>query len=188
MLSQDYESSSSNAWETFTDAPETEDEKACRYLDSVRTNYTVCCQYPVLVVWKWQYDECLKKCTQKGHSFNHCCVFPCCFNKLGVLKVIYADDGNVTSVDVDWRGPVYSFMLSIGNDTRWEPLLNSVVGRCNEQFGGTDGSLHCGEIPNSLFDVIDCCYKQNFLQCPTWNPFLIPECQYTFDFVSKCTW
>lgn len=164
----------------------TENEKIanCKYLNTVRTNFSICCEYPILVIWTYQYLECEEVCTD-NEDFD-CCLLGCCFNKLGVTLLTKDEKGNVLGVDVDWHGLVYSFLLSVGNDTKWEPVLMDSVARCNEQFGGTANGYECSVIPLSLYDVIGCSYIQNYLKCANWNPYEMPECKYTYEFASTC--
>lgn len=98
------------------------------------------------------------------------------------------EEGQTVS-DVDWKGLVYSFLLSVGNDTQWEPVLNLVCERCYQQFSGNprEDEYYCEEIPISLFTVIDCSYVQNFVMCPTYNPHNAKECDYSMQYIKKCT-
>ena len=96
------------------------------------------------------------------------------------------ENGVLLASEINFRGLVYSFMLSIGNDSLWDPVVNNVVSRCYDQFGAVGTEFDCDVIPLSLYEVIRCSYNQNFLQCPTWNSHGIEECKYTYDYVSQC--
>lgn len=37
----------------------------CKYLNTIRANYTICCQYPAIVIWTWIYQACLVECIKK---------------------------------------------------------------------------------------------------------------------------
>lgn len=171
--------------ETATEKNSTEIFQKCKYLNSVRASYTACCQYPVLVVWTWQHTDCIVKC--KGADTDGCCAFSCCLYKLGILYPAIDRQGNVIGVNIEKRNLVYSFMLSIGNDTRWEPYMNTVASKCINENGATDVGYECGGIiPMSFYKVVNCVYKENFLNCPTWNPSGLIDCQYTREYVEKC--
>ena len=175
--------------ETTTEEATTESESErfskCKYLNSVRASYTACCQYPMLVVWTWQFKECKENCV--GIDTNGCCTLSCCLNKLGALTLLKDEKGRVDRVIVNWHGLVYSFMLSVGNDTKWGPVLKEVVSKCDDENGSTDSGYECdGLIPMSFYDIVKCSYRQNFLNCPNWNPSGRADCQYTYDFVEQC--
>jgi hypothetical protein len=46
------------------DEVQTSEEKKqeCKYLNSVRANFTFCCRYPMLVIWRWQHIICRDAC------------------------------------------------------------------------------------------------------------------------------
>lgn len=128
----------------------------------------------------------MTECHSDGNeNVNDCCELTCCFQKLGVLTTQVNEDES-KQVDVDWRGLVYSFLLSVGNDTLWTPVVNETVKRCYEQFSNS-GEFDCkGQIPKHLFHIIDCSYLENYLKCAKWNPHDLKECEYTYQYVKKC--
>lgn len=167
---------------------ETEEEKTknCEYLNEIRANFTACCDYPVLVIWRWQYNFCVQECEEAGRPYERCCTLPCSFRLLGVMTVIRNDDGSVAQVDVNPGGLVHSFLLSVGNDSQWIPVLSASTTRCYSQFSETSNGYECDVIPKNLFSVIDCSYNENYLKCPPWNPANLKECEFTYKFVQKC--
>lgn len=167
---------------------ETEEErqKACEHWNSVRANYTICCEYPILVIWTWQYRLCEAQCEKDGEKGKNCCILPCCLNTLGVMNTMVNEDGK-KQIEVDWKGLVYSFLLSVGNDTQWTPIITETVQRCYSQFSETNEFL-CGDrIPSHLFLIIDCSYLEHYLKCAKWNPHDLKECEYTYKYVQKCS-
>lgn len=167
-----------------------EKQQQCAYLNSIRANFTTCCQYPILVIWYFQFQECLASCGINENSTEtaqgHCCIQVCCYNKIGLLNPVYNDDGSQAPSEVDWRGLVYSFMLSVGNDTQWLPVVNASSYRCYTQYSESNNGYACEVIPLNLFTVINCGYDENFLKCPPWNPNNVPACTYTWQYVSQC--
>jgi hypothetical protein len=58
----DEESNSENTDEESMSG-QTEDEfTECIFISNIMANLTACCVYPRFVMWRWQYDECGKKC------------------------------------------------------------------------------------------------------------------------------
>jgi hypothetical protein len=145
----------------------------------------VCCKYPTLVIWKHQLDDCVNFCedSKEDGDKHTCCIKICILKELGVL--LFSTDPNMKP-QVDHKGLSYSFLLSVGNDTSWEPIIRSSTSRCfDDRFGFTDG-YQCDVIPLSLFEVITCCYKENFLKCPNYNPKRVSGCKATYEFIELC--
>jgi hypothetical protein len=72
-----------------------------------------CCEYPNLVVWKWQSELCMPDCGLTNETINNeyvngrCCYNTCCFK---YLKVI----GNKPHLEgIDIEGLKFSFLLSV---------------------------------------------------------------------------
>lgn len=70
-----------------------------------------------------QYRQCLRECRYQGLPNDRCCVQVCCFQMLEIITFNSTEDyesGNVTidlsTVDINWRGLVNSFLLSVGDD------------------------------------------------------------------------
>lgn len=151
------------------------------YLNDVRANLTACCEFPALVIWQWQYDSCTETCaTEDSLSHDRCCIMVCCLNMLTIL-------GSTTEkTDVRKEGLVYSFLLSVGNDTSWLPVVENSVSRCHSQFSEANNDYDCGVVPLNLYLMVDCAYLQNYLKCPKWNPYGYEECAFTNEYVQKC--
>lgn len=93
-----------------------------------------------------------------------------------------------TTTEVDWKALAFSFLLSIGNETLWKPVLDTVCEHCYTIFpyNPREEEYDCGVIPKSLYSIIDCIYTQNFLMCPAYNPYKLKECEYAMQFAQKC--
>ena len=115
-----------------------------------------------------------------------CLTTQCAFKSMDILIPEYGENGEFLQFDIDFKGIVNSFLMSVGYDESWGPVLNEVVLRCYDQFSASDGGFECMSMPAEIFDIIGCSYKQNFLKCPSWNPQRIFECQYTYEYVTKC--
>jgi hypothetical protein len=101
-----------------------------------------------------------------------------------VLVLKFSGDEK-TKPEVDPQGLVYSFLLSVGNDTSWEPIVKSSTQRCyDDNYGSVEG-YQCDVIPLSLFEIINCCLKENYLKCPVYNPYRLSECQATRQFIEE---
>lgn len=163
----------------------------CEYLQTVRTNFSACCEFPKLVIQEWDYKVCYDKCSAIGKLYDTCCVYTCCLELLGVINYTAVIDETTNeivkkNIDVDWQGLVYSFLLSVENNTQWLPVVTQSTYECYVQFGGSDEGIDCDFIPKSLESVINCANKFNYIRCPPWNPFRIPECKYTMEFAQHC--
>lgn len=150
----------------------------CQFLNSMRENVTACCRYPRLVIWTWHFKQCFKECVKASDQV--CCIEACCNRKLGIVS----DDWN-SSTDINITGLIYSFMLSVGNDSQWVPLITGSVTECNHFFTKSS-KLHCGILPERMYNVITCVYKGCFVKCPTWNPHELENCHRTYHYVNKC--
>ena len=64
----------------------------------------------------------------------------CNYLYLGIVE--YVDDvSDLTKVS--YKGLVYSFLLSVGNDTRWVNTLESAAKSCISQFDGANEGYDC---------------------------------------------
>lgn len=142
--------------------------------------------YVFLVIWVWQLKDCYQHCTDIGQDGSVCCVQVCGLQTVGALIANTDADGSPAPGNISAAGITYSFMLSVGNDTQWTPLITETSNRCVSQFAGDGGRVTCEVIPEAFYHVINCGYIQNYLKCPTWNPAGINECQYTYQFVKLC--
>jgi hypothetical protein len=74
---------------------------------------------------------------------TRCCVLLCALKLLGVL--VESDDGSGKLI-IDYRGLVYSFMMSVGNESIWTPVIETATKTCYDQFAGSDEGLFCGSL------------------------------------------
>ena len=175
-------------------------------MNKVRANFTACCGYPALVISDDVIVECSSVCSEEPEASNEgttgrpnyneyelaempdcsCTTTKCAFMSMEILIPTYGENGQFFGYDINYKGVISSFLLSVGFDESWGPVLNEVVLRCYDQFSASDGGFECNSMPVELFDIIECSYKQNFLKCPSWNPQGILECQYTYEYVTKC--
>lgn len=157
--------------------------KVCTYLNTVRANFTACCEYPGVVMWEWQLTNCEEECGATDENYENedtfCCLSVCCFYTVKVLS----SQTEIAPLLPD--GFIYSFLLSVGNDTAWEPVITGAVNRCYSQYLDDQG-YDCGVIPFSMYSIIDCAYLENYLKCPTWNPQNLRECAFTAEYARKC--
>lgn len=139
------------------------------------------------MIWKFQYAEFQAKCKNiiETEGEHLCCMNVCCLHRLKILTSIDSDLG-LRSFDVDWRGLVYSFLLSVNNDTQWNPVISETVQRCYDQFSNTNEFNCNSQIPTHLYQIVDCCYLEHFLRCAKWNPFGLKECEFTYKYVQNC--
>jgi hypothetical protein len=112
------------------------------------------------------------------------------------------DDGS-GQFETDVSGLVNSFLLSVGNDTLWKPVLEISLGRCNDQFKDYAEEFYCSgsevqvevdktmnqmlsisELPKDFLPTAFCSYLENFIKCPRYNPD--PACKITMKYVQKC--
>ena len=161
-----------------------EEKQNCKYLNSIRANFSSCCQYPAMVVYRNHYNECSVPCKSRGDD-EDCCTFSCLLLKIGVTYKVINDDGS-THIDLNLSAIIASFLLSVGNDSRWTDIVDSSVTRCYNQF--TDNSEYdCNDrVPMYLYEITDCAYIENFLKCPSWNPKGLKECDYAYQYIDKC--
>lgn len=155
----------------------------CAYLNSVRSNFTSCCKYPTIVLWRWMLNSCKDECQRNFQADNDCCPLVCNYRRINVIP-----QANDTSRNATWNpvaGLTYAFMLSIGNDTRWTQTVSDSLNFCFNSVIKQPLYDVCG-IPLHLYDIINCAYNQLFLRCPVWDPSNITECAYTREFINIC--
>lgn len=156
----------------------------CKNLNSVRANFTACCRYPLIVIERNYITECNETCMFEEED-DECCIYTCALEKNGMIYNVTNEDGS-TSVDISSKAVVRSFMLSIGNEVQWVPVVTKSVQRCYDQFISASGFKCDGRIPMSLLDIIACSQIENFVKCPPWNPSNLKECEYTLQYLSEC--
>jgi hypothetical protein len=79
-----------------------------------------------------------------------------------------------------------SFLFSVKNEPAWEPVITRSVQRCAYDLIGSSDEYQCEVVPMEFYSIIDCTYKENFLKCPVYNPFKLPECSATRRYVEEC--
>lgn len=142
-----------------------------------------CCEIPTLMVDGITTDECEQDCNGNNGT---CCTLVCLLKKMNVLR--FSTDPNLPP-EIESAGLIESFLLSVKDSDLWRPVVTSSTNRCyNDNIGNFHGYYYCKIIPNSLFSVIGCCYKENYLKCPTWNPGNDDRCDATRQFVEECAY
>jgi hypothetical protein len=140
-----------------------------------------CCKSPDLTALSWQVDYCYDDLCK--NNTDECCAFICLFKLLGFAQ--FPEDRNEPAV-LDPEGLVYSFMLSVDNDTSWEPVIRNSVKRCWNDNYGVSTDLYCN-FPLDLWTGIgNCAFWENFLRCPIYNPNGITECEATRQYITEC--
>ena len=165
---------------------EAADDAYCDALGSALEKFKNCCHYPNFEISNEEWEECEEKHPKDydQEDFDICPFEMCVYSSYAIIT--RDANGNITSTEPDSIAILKSFMSSVVNDSSlWEPVMKNVVTRCNDQFGGPLGRSSCG-IPDNLFEVIHCTYKQEILQCPDWNYKRLPNCSYNYEWVSKC--
>lgn len=159
----------------------------CTYLNNARANFTICCKYPALVLWSWQMISCENQCSLSKETTVLCCSAACSYTIRNML--VY--ENNENDLKIGRQGIIDSFLLSVGNDTKWLPVITNSINNCVDRFGNEDirkskHTKYCGVIPLTIYEVIDCSYEQNFINCADWNPHSLEECKYSRDYVEYC--
>jgi hypothetical protein len=139
---------------------------------------TVCCMYPTLVIWRWQFNHCKHEC--ESAKDNGCCINVCTMKAVHFIET--TEDGAI----VNLQGIARSYMLSIGNASFWEPVINDSVEQCSSKYVEKNRQFKCEVIPNKLYKVIECSYRENYLNCPVFNLYRIPQCEHTMSYVREC--
>ena len=165
---------------------ETANDEYCHALGGAMESFKDCCKYPRFRIPNEEYESCDQKYPYDydQENFDDCPFYVCVY---GPYAIITRDaNGNITSSEPNLVGILNRFMSSVVNDSSlWEPVMKNVVTRCNDQFGGISSTSDCG-IPNNMWDVVHCTYKQEILQCPDWNYQRLPNCSYNYEWIAKC--
>lgn len=156
------------------------DEKSrCSNLNKKRKPFNECCEYPLVVVWTWQYELCQESCSDD--MLERCCVLTCCLNQVGILDTL-----DTPNININKEALVESYMMSVSNNSVWQPVVEASVSICMERFAGESFDHECHVIPRTLYSVIDCTYIENFMGCPLWNPDNDDQCEFTSQYVQEC--
>lgn len=130
------------------------------------------------------YQHCLKICVSpNGRIEDPCCEPACCLKKIGIL--VPSDNSSEPAVDASRIS--YSFLLSVGGDIGWQPVINQSVRRCFDQVENTPVQYEyedCPGMPTILNKIVNCCYKENFLRCARWNQSN-EDCVFAYKYVEN---
>ena len=168
---------------------EADDDAYCLDLKNSCEWFDDCCQYPTFQIPSELFGQCNEQypvpMDDYDQGYYDICPFYVCV--YGPYSIITRDaNGNITSSEPDPVAILNAFLSSVVNDSSlWEPVMKNVVTRCNDQFGGVSIHAQCG-LPNNMWDVVQCTYKQEMLQCPDWNYQRLPNCSYNYEWISKC--
>ena len=165
-----------------------ENENYCKFLNLNQANFTDCCDYPKFQIWEWHWNEGVAKCDAEGLSglYGTCCRYTFTYNKLNLIALNVNEDDDLVPSFAYSFGYFHNFMLSVGNDSQWEPVFYESIQKCDEQFARSVKGYFCDVIPLSLWAISDCCIRENYLKCPAWNPNGLQKCKYTYEYVLKC--
>jgi hypothetical protein len=109
-----------------------------------------------------------------------CCITLCNYRTVGFIPKKTQTSG----FDL-CKGLTYSFALSVGNKTSWVDVIESSCSKCVEKAEKSEEFDSCG-IPLYLFEIIDCAYIEQFLNCVDLNPYRIEQCDLTREYVRDC--
>lgn len=139
--------------------------------------------YPTIVMWRWQLNLCQKTCANKPVDDVECCNSRCSYQ---TLNLISQDENEDKSYLHDpSNGLLYSFSLSVGNDSEWKSVITEAARFCNNYVQKEKEFEACG-IPKHLYSIINCAYNENYFHCPNWNRYGIAECELTKEYIDFC--
>lgn len=99
----------------------------CIQLNNIRANFTACCQYPTLVIWRGQLNQCLSQCQQIFSDFGACCMPLCTFRAIQLIPPVGSTANNSTFNPSNGRNEHFLNISSTFNQTfRFNPLLHVV--------------------------------------------------------------
>ena len=160
-------------------------DEYCRALKGGMEYFDDCCEFPDFKIQDDAWNNCDEKYPKDYYqkNFDDCPFYRCVYSPYIIL--IKDANRNITSSEPDSVAILNAFMSSVVNDSSlWEPVMKNVVTRCNDQFGGVFSSSECG-LPKNMWDVVHCTYKQELLQCPTWDYQRLPNCSYNYEWIAK---
>lgn len=161
----------------------------CASLNSARSNFTSCCSYPVFAMWTWQMKNCQRQCANVSAAEASCCQSRCTYvDQLNILSITSISDGSLAGVTMNQDAVSVAFLITVGNDTKWVPVVKQSVQTCyNELWLPSETITYdCNFQPSNFLPIIDCIYLTNFLHCPTWNPHNLDKCFYTKKYLEEC--
>jgi hypothetical protein len=145
-----------------------------------------CCKLPEMEFEMSIAEECNRECAEKNleDDVDSCCSRICVLEKLDIILV--STDPNVKSF-VKPEGIVKMFMNTVGNDPAWLPIVQSSTMRCFDDVAVMSEEYLCGnKIPYGLTVMEFCCFKENYLKCPYWNPQKIDNCTICRNVIEEC--
>jgi hypothetical protein len=76
------------------------------YKEVSKVGFYDCCAYPKLVVYRWDYNDCVEKCSNFTND-KRCCALTCCLKSLNII-------GKKENLgEIYEAGLKYSFQLSV---------------------------------------------------------------------------
>ncbi|KAG5669300.1 hypothetical protein PVAND_017188 [Polypedilum vanderplanki] len=145
----------------------------CHLLNKKRASFRDCCEYPQLMLWRWQYDLCVNQFSINGQEPSRCNLINCCFQYMGILT------DNVPRDGINKTGFEFGFLLSVQNNTKWVGPIKESVNQCfrlnyvpppielDRNSKEYKDYWDCYEqIPLSIYNIIDCSFDYNFYYCP----------------------
>lgn len=75
----------------------------------------------------------MERCAEQCNQERGCCDIVCTFLITNLITINEAGEGSVKL-----EGYITAFMLSVGNDSMWLPVITSSTHKCIDQFGGSD--------------------------------------------------
>lgn len=78
-------------------------------------------------------------------------MLPC---QLKMIKALKEKDDRSGLLEIDYTGLVYSFLLSVGNDSMWLPVVELSTKNCYDQFTGTNGEIVCDGLKFCYFILL----------------------------------
>lgn len=161
-------------------------------MDEKRANFTICCLYPSFVIVREDFEVCKTECNQKFENIEDSYDLYCCINLCALLRlnVMIEDKKNPGRFQLNLEGFIKSFMMSIENNSKWLPTVTKSSKRCFDDFyephHENTQDIYCDGIPSSFYEIINCCYIENFLRSPVFNPKSLKECEFTLRYVDEC--
>lgn len=151
----------------------------------IRSCFFDCCKTPDLIINSSLYDECGRECEAQNrqNEDENCCVRVCVLKRVDFL--FFSTDPNVKP-EVNPKALVEIYMNSVNNDPAWEPIVKSSSFRCYSDINDMYYQLACNAIPDNLSHINFCCFKENFLKCPYWNPKKIEKCTICHEYIQEC--
>lgn len=159
-------------------------KETCIHLNSVRANFTACCEYPNFGITIDVMDKCTNE-TKDLQDSN--CTLSCIFISAGILKKVTEDDG-IDKFDIDSKFLSDGILLTIDKNPDWIDTVTKSSKVCYDQIFEKLGKADYAEcfVPEQLYMMLSCVTLENVKNCPVWNPYSLEGCDYTRQYVEKC--